>query len=219
MITSNSIKEIYRQIQSLLFYLIPEKWDRIFLYASMKEKVNNITIGEMFFYYFPTGVLKKNPVNVYEIPEKFNIEEQVFNRYVDKLYELIKKLREKRIEEQLQSFTNITISVQNFKFKVEYSYFDLTKSKFTNEQRHVIWKYKYINNQINTYTRKEKKLIYDFLQSQEYSEMDSNEEYIEGIYSTPSENINEYRKVELYQREQDMVQDDFYNNQILRPKK
>ena len=51
--------------------------------------------GELFFYYVPKGILKKKPVNVYEIPSKFNIDETEYLKLVDALYSKIKELRKK----------------------------------------------------------------------------------------------------------------------------
>ena len=56
--------------------MIPEKWDKVYLYSSVLERPNHLETGEMYFYYVPKGVLKKKPVNVYEIPNKFNIDEE-----------------------------------------------------------------------------------------------------------------------------------------------
>ena len=47
----------------------------------------------MFFYYYPKGILKKNAINVYEIPVKFNIDEKEYMKLVNQLYETIKLLR------------------------------------------------------------------------------------------------------------------------------
>ena len=50
--------------------------------------------------YHTKGILRKNPINVYEIPAKFNLEEAEYLRLVDLLYSKIKELREefKKIE-------------------------------------------------------------------------------------------------------------------------
>ena len=53
MLNTAKLRSIYSNIQTQLFYMIPEKWDRIYLYASILEKVNNLETGEMFFYYYP----------------------------------------------------------------------------------------------------------------------------------------------------------------------
>ena len=59
MIENSEIKGVYSEVQKQLFYLIPEKWDRIYLYASVLEKMEGLETGELFFYYFPKGILKK----------------------------------------------------------------------------------------------------------------------------------------------------------------
>ena len=38
MINSPEVKKIYASLQKQLFGLIPEKWEKIYLYASVQEK-------------------------------------------------------------------------------------------------------------------------------------------------------------------------------------
>ena len=57
-------KILYSDIQKKLFYIIPEKWESIHLYASVIENMNYIETGEMFFFYLPKGLLKKKYINV-----------------------------------------------------------------------------------------------------------------------------------------------------------
>ena len=128
--TSLTMKKIYMDIQEKLYYMIPEKWDSIFLYASIFEGIQNLETGEMFFYYFPKGILRKEPVNVYEIPNKFNIEEDEYLKLTDELYEKIKKLKEEFVRVNKKNWTNITISIQNYRFMVEYDYEDLKTCEF-----------------------------------------------------------------------------------------
>ena len=59
MLTTPEIRNVYEKIQKQLFYMIPEKWDKVYLYASVLDHYNNIQTGEMFFYYYPKSVLKK----------------------------------------------------------------------------------------------------------------------------------------------------------------
>ena len=108
-----------------LYRMIPEKWDKVYLYSSIIEQVNNLQTGEMFFYFFPAGILKKNYVNVYEIPAKFNIEESEYMILVEKLYNTIKQLRLEYEKEQLWS--NITIYIEGTYFQIHYVYEDLLR--------------------------------------------------------------------------------------------
>lgn len=63
----NDINEIYKTIRISLNKLVPEKWNAIYLYASLINGVG----GEMFFYYLPKRLIKHKPINCYEIANKF----------------------------------------------------------------------------------------------------------------------------------------------------
>ena len=50
---TKKIKEMYEDIQRRIFYMIPEKWDKMYLYASVSDLIDGHTMGELFFYYIP----------------------------------------------------------------------------------------------------------------------------------------------------------------------
>lgn len=200
MLSTNKLRSIYSKIQSQLFYMIPEKWDKICLYASIIEQVNHLETGEMFFYYYPTGILKKNPVNVYEIPNKFNIDENEYLKLVDKLYATINELREAfkaSLEEKM--WTNLTIIIENNKFNVEYAYEDLLGSKYTSYDRHIIWKCKYLDYPIERLTKKDKKMVEEYNIQQNF-ENSNTKIYTEGMYKKKVHNIIEYDTEEKIER-------------------
>lgn len=196
MVSTPKIKKIYAEIQKKLFYLIPEKWDKIFLYASIIDQMNNMQTGEMFFYYYPKGVIKRKPINVYEIPAKFSIEEDTYLKLVDELYRQIKLLRKMLVKLGERTWSNVTISIENFKFGVEFNYDNLIDSKYTSYQRHLIWRYEYLNTPLNSYSKEERKTILEYLEEKEYIVKD-NETYYESIYQKPVRNIIEYEKEDM----------------------
>lgn len=188
MITDSKIKEIYTQIQKQLFYMIPEKWDKVYLYSSVLERPNHLETGEMYFYYVPKGVLKKKPVNVYEIPNKFNIDEEEYYKLADKLYAEIKKLRNMHIKLGEEKWYSIVISIANFKFDVEYNYEDINDSRFNSYERHIIFRYKYLGFPITSYTKKEKRVIQEYLQECKYNK-EKTKLYTEPMYEAPFQTI------------------------------
>lgn len=193
MLSTNKLRAIYSKIQKQLFYMIPERWEKIYLYASIMEQVNNLQTGEMFFYYYPKGLLKKNPINVYEIPNKFNIEEKEYMKLVDKLYNIISELRETFKESKEEKiWTNLTITIENLKFNVEYSYEDFTGSKYTSYDRHIIWKCKYLNFPLERLTKKDRKMVEEYNMQKDF-ENDEKKTYTEGMYKKNVHNIVEYR--------------------------
>lgn len=198
MLTNSEIRKSYEKIQKQLFYMIPEKWDKVFLYASVLEHYNNVKTGEMFFYYYPKSVLRKNPINVYEVPNKFNIDEKAYLKLAEKLYDELKNLRTYLISLGEKPWTNLTISIQNFKFNVEYSYEDLISSKYTSYDRHLIWRHKYLDVPLTSYQKNDRKMIEEYLKEEEHNKKIST--YNEGIYKKPVSNITEYDKPEIKEK-------------------
>ena len=215
---TKKIKEMYEDIQRRIFYMIPEKWEKMYLYASVRELIDGKKTGELFFYYIPKGIFKKNPVNVYEIPQKFNLDEQEYVTLVNILYEKIIELREefKRIEETQKTWTNLTITIEGIKFKVEYDHEDLTKSKFDSYERHIIWRYKYLDIKPEQLTKKERQILERYLFGEKIKSR--KEKYEEGIYIKDIKNIVDY-DTENYSNEQNIdfvaKQDEKTVNQII----
>ena len=196
MLITSKIRNEYAQIQKQLFHMIPEKWDRVYLYASVVERFNQLQTGEMFFYYYPKSMIRRNPVNVYEVPNKFNIDEGAYLRLADKLYGEIKMLREIMLEIGERPWSNMTISIEDFKFHVRYSYEDLVDSNYTSYDRHLIWRHRYLGVSLSSYSRKERAMIEAYLKEEETINQNVNT-YSEGIYRKPVATYNiEYNKEE-----------------------
>ena len=194
MLDTPRLKKLYKEIQTSIYYMIPEKWSSVYLYASITEKVYKIPIGEMFFYYFPKGILKKRPVNVYEIPSKFNIDEDIYMKLVKDLYNSIQKLREEYIKNNQKIWTSLTISIENNNFTIEYNYDSIDDWNYSNDDRKVIWKYKYLGIDTAALNRKERAVIQRYLSDNKLNN-NNEEKYIETMYKKPiHKNIVDYDK-------------------------
>lgn len=155
----HEIKKFHENIQKKLFFMLPEKWDRIYLYASVIDMVDKSQSGEMFFYYYPKGILKKKPVNVYEVPSKFNIDENEYFKLANELYTEIKKLRDICTENKEEIWSNVTIAIEDLKYKAIYGYEDLNSSDFNIEERRLIWTYRYLKLPYASLNKQEKEVI------------------------------------------------------------
>ncbi|MCI9063223.1 MAG: DUF600 family protein, partial [Clostridia bacterium] len=127
--TTKLMKDKYEKIQKYLFSLIPEKWEEIYLYSSIYEDKKGNKTGELYFYYLPKGILRKKPVNVYEVPQKFNINEDEYLKVVKELYDCIKELRQDFVNTEQEIWSSLTITIANYKFRVEYNYDDFPKGE------------------------------------------------------------------------------------------
>lgn len=214
---TKKIKDMYEDIQRRIFYMIPEKWDKMYLYASVSDLIDGHKKGELFFYYIPKGIFRKNPVNVYEIPQKFNLDEKEYIELVNILYQKIVELREefKKIE-VVSTWTNITMEIQGIQFKVEYDYEDLSKSKFSSYERHIIWRYNFLGIKEEQLNKQEKEIIERYLLGEKV--IRRRERYEAGIYIKNIKNIVDY-DTESYSAEQNIeyvaTKDKKARNQII----
>lgn len=194
--TTKNMKEKYEKIQNYLFTLIPEKWEEIYLYASVVSSPENMQSGEMFFYYLPKGILKRRPINVYEVPRRFNINEEQYLKIVEELYKCIKSLKQDFIDTDQDLWSNITISIANYKFRVEYFYDTLPANEKEVFTRNVIWKYNYLK--IGGESREERKILEEHFIN---SKAPKRELYETGLYMKTENNTIGFDKEDNYHRE------------------
>lgn len=187
---TKKIKDIYEEIQKELFYMIPEKWDKLYLYSCVMDMPKNVKTGELFFYYIPKGVLKKKPVNVYEIPNKFNLDENQYFKLVELLFNKIKQLREEFRKVDTEAWSNITLIIENSRVRVEYDYEDLKRSNFTSYERHIIWRFKYLGIGPEQVSKKDKEILKRFVLGAKT--LTRKEIYQFGIYVKDVGNIIDY---------------------------
>lgn len=194
MISTKKIKELYEEVRKQIFNMIPEKWESIYLYASVIQSENREN-GEMFFYYFPKGMLRKNPVNVYEIPNKFSIDEESYLLLAKKLYHTIRLLRQEWKNENQRLWSNITITIEELKFKIEYHYDNLVNSNYSSYERHLIFQYKYLDTPLESFHKKEREKVIQYFQE----EVDKDcQIYQEPIYEKNNHNNIEFNKENSY---------------------
>ena len=221
---TRKIKEIYEDIQRRLYYMIPEKWEALYLYSSILDVPDKEgKTGELFFYYIPKGIFKKKPVNVYEVPAKFNLDETLYLKLVQLLYAKIKELRrEFQKTEKDEIWTNLTMSIQNSKFKVEYDYSDLNNNMFTSYERHVIWRYENLGIGEEQGSKEEKEILKTYKMG--IKSLARKEYYDAGIYIRDIENViaystenyaNEYETEDEREMIEDKKVEKKHKNQLL----
>lgn len=183
---TKKIKEIYEEIQKKIFYAVPGKWEELYLYASIIERLGKVETGEMYFYFMPKGILKRKFINVYEVPNKYDIEEDEYLKLINLLYNDIKKLREEFKNSGQPVWSNITISICNNKFKIHYNYDKIIGSAEEYYSHHIFWRYEYLG--IEPHNKQEKLEIDNYLKNRRKGNK-KDEEYETGIYLKRKNNI------------------------------
>lgn len=186
--------DFYVEIQRRLFYIIPERWEKIFLYTSIIDVANRKPNGEMFFYYLPKGIIKKKIINGYEIPTIFDIDEIEYSRYITELYNLIRKLRDVQKTRNKRIWSNIVIIIDNNQFSIEYGFENLSNMPFDSYERHIIWRYQYVEDDISLYPKKDRKIIQSYQQFIMQNKIPKKSIYSQPIYDKPVKNIIDYER-------------------------
>ncbi len=194
MIGFSKEKEFYMQLQNQLFEMIPESWKTILLYTSIIDIPGGKPKAEMYLYYIPKGLLKRKPVNCYEIPNLFDIDEEEYSRLITNLYNTIKLLRDAYKKRKGEAWTTIDITCQLDKFIVKYGFEDLRNSEYTPEQRHIIWRYKNLNIDLDTLGRSERKVLDYYIQESKVSLQPREEICTVPIYERPVQAVIDYEK-------------------------
>lgn len=160
--------EIASQIQELIYYIIPEKWKNIELYISMPD--SRIRKGELFFYYLPNSIFKRQYINCYEVPYMFNISEKEYSDIMSKLYNKFMILKEELNKNNRQvEEIYIHITKEKYVYEIATDNVRLRKkniernmlSLFSSYENHIIWRY--LNLNILPDDKKEKNIITRYL--------------------------------------------------------
>lgn len=184
------IKELYENIQRKLFNIVPGKWDELYLYASIIERLGKVQIGEMYFYFMPKGIFKRKFINVYEVPNKYNIEEEEYLNLVELLYDEIKELREEFKRTKQRVWSNLTISIKNDRIKYEFCYDNLLGGQDEYYEHHIFWRKKYLH--IEPCGKKEEKALKNYTTTRRKIDISKSDEYITGIYLKRQVNVVKY---------------------------
>ena len=109
------------------------------------------------------------------------------------LGEKIKKLRKEYIAINGALWTNIVISIADYTFKVEYGFENLATSPYSNYDRHLVFRYKYLKTGLNSYSKREKQMVLDYIDKEENSNRKV-DVYEESLYATPNKNLVNFEK-------------------------
>lgn len=137
---TKGMEQIYQEVADILVKMIPESWRDIFLYAEMGERYR-----ELFFYYFPD--IRNIPVSSLEMADLFKLDEQLFERLEDQLYDAFLRLHQEFILNGQEIWTTVTFRLNHEgKMKAKFDYDDL--SSISSAEKQTRWEMEYLDSQL-----------------------------------------------------------------------
>ncbi|OLO17337.1 hypothetical protein BKP29_0221825, partial [Bacillus licheniformis] len=85
----------------------------------------------------------KDYIYSHNIPEHFNVSEDIYDELLFELHDLFEDLQNEFKQNNSEVWTNLTLTLErNGKFSMDYNYDDVIKSDLNGSQRQIIWEYK-----------------------------------------------------------------------------
>lgn len=132
------MNRLYREIAETVNEMIPEDWNKFYFYSQISENGG----GTYFFY---NTLENKQYKYSLEIPFKYQIDEDEFERKEDVLYKLSKELREVFKDNEQELWYSFTMSLESSgKFNLHYDYTNWFDTEYSFSDQMIIWKNKYL---------------------------------------------------------------------------
>ncbi|WP_261131503.1 antitoxin YezG family protein [Bacillus sp. Marseille-Q3570] len=140
------INYLYQEIANTILSMIPDEWDKIYLFAEVHEEFSQI-----FFYYFNSN---GDLIYSLNIPEVYNLDEGSQDELEFKLGTHVNELWNVYKDSELGDWSIMTFILnKNGDFKTEFEYVDPDESDAY--ENAVIWKYKYLGIEASSNRGKE----------------------------------------------------------------
>lgn len=132
------MNRLYKEIAEAVNEMIPEEWGKFYFYAQISKSGG----GTYFFYNTPGNEQFKYSL---EIPFKYEIDEDEYEKNEDVLYTLSRELRNVFKDNQQELWYSFTMSLEsNGKFKMHYDYTNWFDTEYSFSDQMIIWKNKYL---------------------------------------------------------------------------
>lgn len=133
------MEQLYPLIAKHILDMIPDdNWNEIYLYAEILDKSSEV------YFYFNTSE-NEDYIYSHDIPEKYNVNERIYDSLLLELQNKFKELRQVFIDNDQDAWTNLTLVLKYpGKLKIHYDYEDIIAAVLTPTQRQMIFEYRYL---------------------------------------------------------------------------
>ncbi|MEH7271866.1 immunity protein YezG family protein, partial [Bacillus toyonensis] len=111
------LNRLYREIAETVHAMIPEEWEKFYFYAQISEA------GGGTYFVYNNFRNKENYKYSVEIPFKYEVNEEEFERKEDSLYKVCKELRNVFKDNQQELWYSFTMSLEHSgEFNMHFDY-------------------------------------------------------------------------------------------------
>lgn len=132
---TKEMENLYREIAEYLNELIPVEWDTIWMYAEMLDD----SASALFYFTVPD---KEEYYYSHNIPEQFQVSEDIYDSLLINLQRKLRRLREEYAEGTSDKWTTVTMKLTALgKMSINFDYEDILSLGINMPKRIAIWAY------------------------------------------------------------------------------
>lgn len=149
---TTKMEKIYQMIANTVNKMIPDKWNKIYLYAE-------VLCDSRCVYFDFESTTKNMFIYSLNIPDEYGVDENRFQELKHELIGLFEELHEEFKINSPQAWNSLVMFLDNTgKFKMDYSYDEV---KLTPHEQRIIWKYKMLG--VYPTSASSKKIVDDYI--------------------------------------------------------
>ena len=146
---TKKMRDIYGEIANKLYEIIPDKWNKIYLYGEVLADYR-----EVYFYF--ESMTSNDIVYGHDIPRTYNVDKKKYRQLSRELTKYVLDLNIEYKEKNDIVWTNVTLLLDSSgKFNIKFNYDDILKSSFSSGERQVIWEHEVLKIEMTNENHKE----------------------------------------------------------------
>ncbi|WP_317849225.1 immunity protein YezG family protein [Sutcliffiella horikoshii] len=120
-INTEKIEHLYQSIANIVNDMIPEEWEKILLYAEIREGYK-----KCYFYYYSTS--SSEYIYSLDIPDLFSMDDEEYDRLEDEMYDAFLQLQQEFKNQGQEEWTYLTYTLNHKgKVNIKYNYEDVSE--------------------------------------------------------------------------------------------
>ena len=157
---TNRMDEFFKMIVEQVNEMIPVVWNSFYLFGELADDSS----GGVVYFYFDEDVNKNEYIYYLDIPDKYNIPKDEFDKKSSLLFDMVYDLKEIFIDNELKLWQTIVVNVnEDMKLTINFDYTKWFGSGYTISKREEYYCYKYLGK-----TPEDKKQEELFKEMEEY---------------------------------------------------
>lgn len=129
------LAELYNELATKIVSMIPVNWEKLYYLGEVES--NKLSWSSVFYF---EDEKTKETIKSHEIPERFNVSEEIYNQLLEQANEILIKIYDCFIENGQEPWEQLSLSVDNEgDFSIDYLYEKMKNNDLGQMEREIIW--------------------------------------------------------------------------------